>query len=344
MLTLNIDKIEDAFEAILDLGLNKIHCSVTGVAFGTISDSEIMETLQIELSSDIFMEVDDLVDQWELRHWTLSSRPSPAVRNMNETTLGSMLQTLEDGHLRVAGYLLGRLMYPAPKNQFGISVHAEKLQFLIGIQRVLAKQTPEAVNEVNEYLGLIDSVTGLGEWKRQSKWRNKYAKRLEAMTAVYDEDWSVDSLRELIKELYEDVLEWTATAKNKALHRTIPNRMAQSVPSEAALKRLEKDQSAAFLGAQMREGVIKKTGDEAALSLARWYRDNDQPMPAHLAKKVDEIRRKRGWKVIGNAKANKKTQKKSPDPNSKAAKFAKVNLMALAADILGSSATKKDSV
>jgi hypothetical protein len=133
-------------ESIVEIKAAKMHhiyCSLTGFAYGVMSDEELNTCLRSLLQDMPTAAQKELVDAFAIRHAILSSGPAPSIRfHTNYHTLVNALRADElNGTNKLFGYVMGRFFYdtltPARhKNSF--STLRQRLDFLIRFQTHLS--------------------------------------------------------------------------------------------------------------------------------------------------------------------------------------------------------------
>lgn len=306
--------IAEAIEMIQARKLDVIRCSLTGEAYATIHESEIRLTLSMDLAVEMIQSAEALLDRWEIRHWTLCSRPAPSFRLMNEESLGVFLHA-DSGRTRpLLTYLVGRLIYPSGVKTFnGRWTEAERIEFVISFRDRLDEASDETIDELLTILSTIDSVKNIALWQTQSSWRAAYRGKVQKLRDFYADDWSLTLLKELLDVLYADVMKWLMQTDSIDLYISkTGNRMTGGLISELARKKLNRDQSIARLNARG-DQVTKRSGAKVVFELEKEFErrvvDGDIPaVPQKIKSLAAAIRRDNPTA----AKASKPTASRKP--------------------------------
>lgn len=152
--------INDSLELINKLGYNRIYCSLTGIAYANIDESEIIDSLKIELRRKPLSDMAALVESFYLRYLAASSAPCPSLRvHKDHNTLLRMLKTSENGAAKLLVYMANRLLFESlvPIKEINSTVNRRKrLSFMrilhdrIAAMPVKWNQSLDAVDELSE--------------------------------------------------------------------------------------------------------------------------------------------------------------------------------------------------
>ncbi len=138
--------IDKAIELVKADGFDLIHCSLTGVACGSINEDELRIILQMEIQKAPMASADELVDSFALRHYAMSSRPAPSLRlHKDHSTLLRLMRTQPQGMNRVFAFLTGKLLFDSmlpEKERAGSMNQMARLHFLIALHPLLSDLLP----------------------------------------------------------------------------------------------------------------------------------------------------------------------------------------------------------
>jgi hypothetical protein len=107
-----MNRIEEAYSLIVESGLDRIRCCLTGAPYATLDEHEIKTALRGDLESEPESTIERLIDRWELRALSFNSQPLPSLRSATPKTLLPMLRDGHNGQVKILTYLLSRLFYP----------------------------------------------------------------------------------------------------------------------------------------------------------------------------------------------------------------------------------------
>lgn len=151
--------IDESLELIKQLGYNRIYCGLTGIAYASIDESEIVGSLKIELRRKPLSDTAKLVESFYMRHLIASSAPCPSLRvHKDHSTLLRMLKASDNGAAKLLVYMANRLFFDSliPTKEIHSTVNRSKRLIFM---RVLHKRIAAMPANWNQSLDATDELS-----------------------------------------------------------------------------------------------------------------------------------------------------------------------------------------
>lgn len=145
------EKILELFSKV-DLRLT---CSLCGAPYGTI-DSIEAKLIAEQVLTDMDGDLERAQDMIDLRMFAINSVPAPSMRNLFPQGLKAILKATPDGNVRVASFLLGRLLF-AEEGPVTSEIACERSAFVREAYLVLSELSPLDVASFVQLIASVDS-------------------------------------------------------------------------------------------------------------------------------------------------------------------------------------------
>lgn len=333
-------KVNAVYELIQQEKLDRIYCSITGMDYALLDESEIKAAVNIDVVMNPFASDESILDRWQLRHYAMCSAPSPVFRLFvkDHDGLKTIILNTEQGDRRLFGYLLGRFMHP--ESQYD---RVEKVTYLRQVQSLLDQQLDwltqtegdgAEARACYESLALMDAIRSIKQWHSLSGWRSRFSDRLVQLLTVEGVTDYFKQLNDFITEVHEYALHWLKTSQSSPDRIAVGNRMMVGAaitiltrpiiekPKNHIKTQLELDAITARARAPGEDAYRSEArhGFGVTLNLVRALEDKGLPISQQLMDEVNTIHQQRYNKPRyddkGKRTAPKSKPRKTLDPDA----------------------------